>query len=72
MQEVRFDTNDIVVWAENCDEDVLDPLVGFFTTFSAKEIGEYQISACYERPEVEGCPPQEDLCTPITIYVVEE
>lgn len=72
IEEVQFDADDIIIWSENCDEDVLDPLVGLSTIFTAKEVGEYQISACYEWPEVEGCPFPQYLCTGITIYVVEE
>jgi len=71
-EEVQLDTDDIITWSENCDEDVLDPLVGLSTTFIAEEVGEYQISACYEWPEVEGCPFPQYLCTGITIYVTEE
>ena len=70
MQEVRFDTEDAITWSENCDENVLDPLVGSSTIFTAEEVGEYQISACYEWPEVEGCPFPQYLCAGITIYVV--
>ncbi|GAG90297.1 unnamed protein product [marine sediment metagenome] len=61
MQEVRLDTGDTILWSENCNKNVLDPLVGFSTTLTAKEVGEYQVSACYKH-----------LCTGITIYVVEE
>ena len=72
VEEVQLDTGDIITWSENCDEDVLDPLVGLSTTFIAEEVGEYQISACYEWPEVEGCPFPQYLCTGITVYVIEE
>ena len=72
MEEVRLDTSDIITWAENCNRDVLDPLVGLSTTFTAEEVGKYQISACYEWPEVEECPFPQYLCTGITIHVVEE
>ena len=72
MEEVYID-GDKITWSDNCEEDVLDPLVGLSTVYTANGIYDVSnITACYEWPEVEGCPFPQYLCSGIKIDVVEE
>lgn len=72
MEEIYIDGSKIT-WKDNCEEDVLDPLVGLSTVYTANGVYDISnISACYEWPLIEGCPPDPQyLCTGITIYIVE-
>jgi len=72
IEEIYID-GDKITWSDSCGEDVLDPLTGLSTVYTANS--EYDVSnikACYEWPEVEGCPFPQYLRTGTTIYVVEE